>query len=82
MSPLSLTETDLLLLIGLFVDMLNYTLVLSVFPFRLEHLKYSNVSELNGWLFFIFVSGLVPVCTLVRSWSLIGYLSVRRCCTE
>jgi MFS family permease len=48
--------------LGLFVDTLNYSLVLSVFPFRLEYLGYNNVSALNGWLLFIYVRSMVPFC--------------------
>jgi hypothetical protein len=58
----SLTALHRTTLTGLFVDTLNYSLVLSVFPFRLEYLGYNNVSALNGWLLFIYVRSMVPFC--------------------
>ncbi|KAH7918125.1 MFS general substrate transporter [Leucogyrophana mollusca] len=44
---------------GTAVDTLNYSLVISVFPFRLEHLGYHDVSSLVGWLLFIYSGALV-----------------------
>ncbi|KAH7912738.1 major facilitator superfamily domain-containing protein [Hygrophoropsis aurantiaca] len=50
---------------GTAVDTLNYSLVISVFPFRLEQLGYSNVSSLVGWLLFIYSGALVLSTPLV-----------------
>ncbi|OBZ73324.1 putative MFS-type transporter C18.02 [Grifola frondosa] len=41
---------------GTTLDTLNYSVVIAVFPFRLESLQYHNVSGLVGWLLFIYVS--------------------------
>ncbi|KAF9228298.1 MFS general substrate transporter [Gyrodon lividus] len=54
--------------LGLFVDTLNYSLVISVFPFRLEYLGYQDVSILVGWLLFIYSGSLVlatPVVAMI-----------------
>ncbi|OSX63063.1 hypothetical protein POSPLADRAFT_1046397 [Postia placenta MAD-698-R-SB12] len=34
---------------------LNYNIVVSVFPFRLEELRYHEISSLVGWLLFIYL---------------------------
>ncbi|KIJ65803.1 hypothetical protein HYDPIDRAFT_109824 [Hydnomerulius pinastri MD-312] len=51
--------------LGLFVDTMNYSLVISVFPFRLENLGYQDVSSLVGWLLFIYSGSLVLATPLV-----------------
>ncbi|KAF9812727.1 hypothetical protein IEO21_06035 [Rhodonia placenta] len=40
---------------GLTLDSLNYNIVVSVFPFRLEELRYHEISSLVGWLLFIYL---------------------------
>jgi hypothetical protein len=42
--------------LGLAMDLLVYTIVIPVVPFRLEDLGYSDVSSLTGYLLFAFVS--------------------------
>ncbi|KAH9915534.1 major facilitator superfamily domain-containing protein [Fomitopsis serialis] len=54
--------------LGLALDCLNYNIVITVFPFRLEELKYNHVSGLVGWLLFLYSAGLVvatPVIAMV-----------------
>ncbi|KAH9837913.1 MFS general substrate transporter [Rhodofomes roseus] len=54
--------------LGLALDCLNYNIVVTVFPFRLEELHYSHVSSLVGWLLFLYSAGLVvatPVIAMV-----------------
>jgi MFS transporter, DHA1 family, solute carrier family 18 (vesicular amine transporter), member 1/2 len=40
---------------GVMTDLLVYSVVIPVFPFRLESLRYHHVSGLVGWLLFAFV---------------------------
>lgn len=42
--------------LGVATDLLVYSIIIPVVPFRLEHLGYSNVSVLMGWLLFAYVS--------------------------
>ncbi|KAH7913505.1 major facilitator superfamily domain-containing protein [Hygrophoropsis aurantiaca] len=54
--------------IGTAVDALNYSLVISVFPFRLERLGYSDISGLVGWLLVIYSGAMVlstPVVAII-----------------
>ena len=37
------------------MDSMVYSVVISVMPFQLERLGYTNVSSLTGWLLFSFV---------------------------
>ncbi|KAJ3557689.1 hypothetical protein NM688_g1336 [Phlebia brevispora] len=45
--------------LGVTVDLLVYSIVIPVLPFRLEDLGYSGVSALVGWLLFGYSGGLV-----------------------
>ncbi|EIN13364.1 MFS general substrate transporter [Punctularia strigosozonata HHB-11173 SS5] len=45
--------------VGMMTDLLVYSVVLPVFPFRLEGLGYKHVSDLTGWLLFAFSGGVV-----------------------
>lgn len=70
--------------LGITIDMLVYSIVIPVFPFRLESLGYTGVSGLVGWLLTSFSVGLVvstiPIAILsekyeTRAWPLnIGML--------
>lgn len=44
------------ILLGIAVDLLVYSVIISVMPFHLEHLGYSKISSRTGWLLFAFVS--------------------------
>lgn len=55
----SVPFTTSVVALGIAFDSLNYNIVVSVFPFRLEALNYSHVSSLVGWLLFIYSAGLV-----------------------
>jgi MFS transporter, DHA1 family, solute carrier family 18 (vesicular amine transporter), member 1/2 len=46
---------------GVMTDLLVYSVVIPVFPFRLESLRYHHVSGLVGWLLFAFVRALTTV---------------------
>lgn len=64
----SVPFTTSVVALGIAFDSLNYNIVVSVFPFRLEALNYSHVSSLVGWLLFIYSAGLVistPVIAIV-----------------
>ncbi|KAG8759497.1 hypothetical protein FRC14_005785 [Serendipita sp. 396] len=45
--------------IAVFVDLLVYSIIIPVIPFRLQQLGYSNPSALTGWLLFAYSLGLV-----------------------
>lgn len=64
----SVPFTTSVVALGIAFDSLNYNIVVSVFPFRLEALNYSHVSSLVGWLLFLYSAGLVistPVIAIV-----------------
>ncbi|KAF7967037.1 hypothetical protein HWV62_35996 [Athelia sp. TMB] len=44
---------------GVATDLLIYSIVIPVLPFRLESLGYTKVSSLTGWLLFAYSGGLV-----------------------
>lgn len=48
-------------------DLLVYSIVIPVLPFQLEHLGYTKVSSLVGWLLFAYVC-LVPSYSLACSY--------------
>lgn len=54
-----MTFTTAVVATGIAIDSVNYNIVITVFPFRLEELKYHNVSSLVGWLLCIYSGGLV-----------------------
>jgi len=41
---------------GVTTDMIVYSIIIPVVPFQLEHLGYTGISALSGWLIFAFVS--------------------------
>ncbi|THH30179.1 hypothetical protein EUX98_g4004 [Antrodiella citrinella] len=45
--------------LGITTDLLVYSMLIPVFPFRLQKLNYSDVSGLVGWLLFAYSAGLV-----------------------
>lgn len=47
------------LLSGVAIDMIIYSIIIPVVPFQLEHLGYTGISALSGWLLFAYVSNLV-----------------------
>nr|GAT57538.1 predicted protein [Mycena chlorophos] len=49
--------------VSIATDLLVYSIVLPVVPFRLETLGYTSVSALTGWLLFAFSGGLA-LCTI------------------
>ncbi|OCH86034.1 MFS general substrate transporter [Obba rivulosa] len=54
--------------LGTTTDVLVYSLVITVFPFQLERLRYHDVSSLVGWLLFIYSASLVcatPLAAMV-----------------
>lgn len=42
-------------LIGVAIDLLVYSIIIPVIPFRLEELGYHSVSALTAWLLFSYV---------------------------
>lgn len=47
------------LLSGVAIDMIIYSIIIPVVPFQLEHLGYTGISALSGWLLFAYVSNLL-----------------------
>ncbi|KAI6045153.1 MFS general substrate transporter [Pisolithus marmoratus] len=45
--------------LGITTDLLVYSAIIPVIPFQLEHLQYSSVSTLTGWLLCAYSAGLV-----------------------
>jgi len=45
----------LVVALGVTTDLLVYSLIVPIIPFQLEHLGYSGVSGLVGWLLFAYV---------------------------
>ncbi|KAI0090022.1 major facilitator superfamily domain-containing protein [Irpex rosettiformis] len=48
---------------GLLVDLMVYTIIVPVLPFRLQDLGYTGISGLTGWLLFAY-SGALVIATL------------------
>ncbi|KAL4068371.1 major facilitator superfamily domain-containing protein [Scleroderma yunnanense] len=70
---------------GITTDLLVYSSIIPVIPFQLEHLNYTNVSALTGWLLCAYVRTLlstIPIAFYAEVWSsrqwplLIGQLSL------
>ncbi|KAF9454971.1 MFS general substrate transporter [Macrolepiota fuliginosa MF-IS2] len=55
--------------LGVAVDVVVYSIIIPVVPFQLEHLGYSNVSALSGWLLFAYSGGLLLSTIPVAMWS-------------
>nr|XP_018260404.1 uncharacterized protein I303_07322 [Kwoniella dejecticola CBS 10117]OBR82562.1 hypothetical protein I303_07322 [Kwoniella dejecticola CBS 10117] len=49
--------------LGVTTDILTYTIVVPVLPYRLQALNYSNISALTSWLLFAYSIGIF-LCTL------------------
>lgn len=65
-------------MIGLLVDLMVYTIIIPVLPFRLQDLHYTGISGLTGWLLFAYV------CEIFRDSQyfltlLTGYIVWRPC---
>ncbi|TFK76705.1 MFS general substrate transporter [Pluteus cervinus] len=45
--------------LGIITDLIVYSIIIPVMPFRLEHLHYHHISSLTGWLIFAYSAGLV-----------------------
>lgn len=41
---------------GVAVDVIVYSIIIPVIPFQLEHLGYTGISALSGWLLFAYVN--------------------------
>ncbi|KXN87562.1 hypothetical protein AN958_08496 [Leucoagaricus sp. SymC.cos] len=54
--------------LGVAVDIVVYSIIVPVVPFQLEHLGYTGISALSGWLLFAYSGGLlvatIPVAVL------------------
>ncbi|KAK8849598.1 hypothetical protein IAR55_004933 [Kwoniella newhampshirensis] len=53
--------------LGATTDVLTYTIVVPVLPYRLQALNYTNVSALTSWLLFAYSCGIL-FCTLPVAW--------------
>ncbi|WVW87013.1 hypothetical protein I302_109069 [Kwoniella bestiolae CBS 10118] len=49
--------------LGVITDILTYTIVVPVLPYRLQSLNYTNISTLTSWLLFAYSIGIF-ICTL------------------
>ncbi|WVF68416.1 hypothetical protein IAT40_003181 [Kwoniella sp. CBS 6097] len=49
--------------LGVMTDILTYTIVVPVLPYRLQSLGYTNISALTSWLLFAYSIGIF-ICTL------------------
>ncbi|KAF5355684.1 hypothetical protein D9756_004003 [Leucocoprinus leucothites] len=45
--------------LGIAIDVIVYSIVVPVVPFQLEHLGYTGISALSGWLLFAYSGGLL-----------------------
>ncbi len=64
-------------MIGLLVDLMVYTIIIPVLPFRLQDLHYTGISGLTGWLLFAYVCEIlrdIPHFTLLT-----GHIVWRSC---
>ncbi|WWD20223.1 hypothetical protein CI109_104699 [Kwoniella shandongensis] len=53
--------------LGATTDILTYTIVVPVLPYRLQAMNYTNISSLTSWLLFAYSAGIL-VCTLPVAW--------------
>lgn len=64
--------------LGVLTDLIVYSIIVPVIPFELEHLGYSDVSTLTGWLMFSYVrsslcSGACFLTSCVVDWPCVMY---------
>ncbi|XP_006454567.1 hypothetical protein AGABI2DRAFT_214792, partial [Agaricus bisporus var. bisporus H97] len=58
--------------LGVAVDVIVYSIIIPVIPFQLEHLGYTGISALSGWLLFAYVNclfSLAPTTIPIALWS-------------